>query len=361
MSKLVTLDEIEAYEAEVKRAHAENRAPALRNPHEVFADNIGNADSHLEEKSSADQTKETNALHKARRDALNQDKKQLKVIRDNSNRLPDGVNDQVLPYQAPDPKRQNGPKNTDERDAIARKVDADYEHNRAFDDSFADSNIPNLTDDGQVMGDSVTPKLTRKMTTFSPEELVRENERNSVPVPERYKLDNPPLVIQQTGPAGEPPVPEESGYHEDYVAYPDSEDYKPKIVDAGDVPLTAISQPWPEHVIGDETGTTREPTRENETDVNEPASEPDVPLTVPLTEGQVLQGAVKRPDYFNPPGGPNSEFLSQQNQAGVQANLPADSTGLRGDNAAHKAVEKVAADDVNDPDYVSPQNREETE
>lgn len=360
MSKLVTLDEIEAYEAEEKRAHAENRAPMLRNPHEVFADNLGNAASHLEELSSADQNKATRALRKEHRDALKDDKRQVGIIRDSSNRLPDGTSDAVLPYTGPDANKQAKPKNADEREALDNKVQADYEHNRAFDDSFSDSNIPNLTDDGQVKGDSVNRVFTRKMTTSTPEELVRENERNSVPVPERYKLDNPPLVVQQSNPIdGTPPVPEETGYAEDYVAYPNDEDddKKTKVLDASDVPLTAISQPRPEHVIGDETGTTREPTRDNETDVTEGGDAPEVPLTVPLSEAQVLQGAVKRPDYFNPPGGPNPEFLSQQNQAATMASLPVDSIGLR-DNAAHDAVLEAAEDmDASDPDYVSPNNR----
>jgi hypothetical protein len=356
MSKLVTLDEVEEYERELRRAHAENRAPALRDPHDVHADNLGNADHHLEEVADADA--QTAKLHKEQKDVLAQDKKQLKVIRDNSNRLPDGEGS-VGPYEAPDPdKKVNGPRNSDESEALDNKVQADYDRNRAFDDSFADSNIPNLDENGQVKGDSVNRVFTRKMSTFSPEELVRENRKNEVPVPDRYKTDNPPGVVQQSNPVtGEPPTPETSGYVEGYKTNnTEDEDNNGGVFDASDVPLTAISTPWPEHVIGDETGTTREPTKEDETDVHEAGSGPEVPKTVPLTEGQVLQGKVKRPDHFNPPDeSVADEDISQGAVAATLANLPPDTTGLRGENDAHKAVQK-SNDENLAPGNVDPVN-----
>jgi hypothetical protein len=299
MSKLVTLDEVEAYEAELKRAHAENRAPVLRDPHDVFVDSLGNTKSHLEELSLSDQTSANNALVKQRRDAINDDKKQMKVIRDNTNKLPNGEGS-VQPYQAPDPNRYNGPKTADEKQAVADKVEDDYHHNRKFDDSFSDSNIPNLTDDGQVMGDSVNISLTRKMTTFSPDELVRENEANSVPVPERYRNENPPQVVQQSNPIdGTPPTPESGGFVEGYRM-------------------------------------------DGNTDVEDSFVEANFPTTVPLTEGQVAQGAVKRPEHFDPPNKPDE--ISDVNIAAATANLPVDATGLRGDNKAHKAAIKALGD-----------------
>jgi hypothetical protein len=347
MSKLVTLDEIEEYEREQRRAHAEGRAPVLRDPHDVFVDNLGNTESHLEELSAADQTAANNALAKRNRDALNADKKQMKVIRDNTNRLPDGQGS-VLPYSAPDPKRYSGPKNADERRAIADKVEDDYHHNRRFDDSFSDSNIPNTDDNGQVLGDSVNVVLTRKMTTFSPDELVRENEANAVPVPERYKNENPPQVIQQSNPiTGEPPTPEPGGFVEGYRT-DGATDVEGAFVEAPtpkDVPHTAISVPFPAHVIGDETGTTREVSRDNASDVNSPGKAPSFPTTVPLTEGQVAQGAVKRPDHFDPPTDNDVSDISQSNVAATVANLPVDATGLRGDNKAHKAAVKALKDE----------------
>ena len=350
MSKLVTLDEQEAYEAELRRAHAEGRAPSLRNPHDVFADNLGNAEHHLEELSAADQKKADRALKREQKEALKQDATLRGVIRDSSNRLSDGEGS-VTPYQAPDPDNASPPRNEEEKKALAEKVDKDYEYQRSFDDSFADSNIQNRDDDGNVLGDSVNIVLTRKMPTSSPDELVRQDERNSVPVPERFKVENPPQVIQQENPiTGDKPEPVPGGYHEDYK--PATEDGEGVVLDASDVPLTAISVPHPEHVISDETGTTREPSRDNETDVNSPASAPDFPETVPLTEGQVAQGAVKRPDHFSPPVKDSVEDISQGNVAGTVANLPVDSTGLRGDNAAHKAV--VEATEFQPPGNVEP-------
>lgn len=343
MSKLVTLDEVEAYEQELRRAHAENRAPSLRDPHKVYAENFGNAKHHLEEISESEQKSATEKLHKEQRDDLNQDKKLLKVIRDNHNKLSDGEGS-VTPYQAPDPKRFNPPKTADEKQAVADKVQADYERNRSFDDSYSDSNIPNTTDDDEVKGDSVNRVLTRKMSTFSPDEIVREDEKNSVPVPERFRQENPPLVIQQDNPiTGEKVEPEKTGYVDGYVSNLSDDDDSTFDSSDVEVPLTAITTPWPEHVIGDETGTTREQTNYKVSDVSEAEDEPDFPETVPLSEGQVAQGAVKRPEYFDPPENPSPD-ISQINVAGTAANLPVDTTGLRGENAANKASTEALED-----------------
>lgn len=260
MSKNVSLDEVEAYEAELRRAHAENRAPTLRNPHEVFAENQGNSDSHLEELSAAEQKKATAKLHKDRQDALRQDRKLKQVIRDNSNKLSTGGG-QVLPYESPSEERFNPPKTKEEKDALEAKIHKDFDYNKNFDDSFSDNNIPNVDYDGHVTGDSVNRVFTRKDKTFSEEELVREDEKNAVPVPERFRQENPPQVLQVGV-----PEPEKSGYVEGYVqddsklVDPETEIYVTPPTPA-DVPHTAIKTPVPEHVIGDETGTTREVSR----------------------------------------------------------------------------------------------------
>lgn len=286
MGTIPKLDEIEEYERELRRAHAENRAPSMRDPYEVYVDYVGNTDSHVEYLSDAEQKKADSELHKNRREQLAADKKQVKTIRDSAQRLPDSETSSVLPYQAPDAKRYQGPKNKQESEALDNAVESAYDRARKFDDAGSDANIPNLTDDGQVTGDSVNLVFTRKMTTFDKPELVRENEANTVPVPVKFRTENPPQVIQQSNPVtGEAPTPETSGYVEGYVSNPaileaDGETITPTVPEdaevfetapyPGDVPHTAITTPYPNNVIGDETGTTREPSRENVSDVTEP-------------------------------------------------------------------------------------------
>lgn len=252
MSELVKLDEIEEYERELNRARAENRAPRLRDPHEVYTETIGNSDTFLEELPEKDQKKADKELHAAQKAAKAHDKKLKKVIREN---IQAPGTPSVLPREAPDSKKYNAPKTKEEKEIADKQVEALYDQGRSLDDSYGDVNIPETDDDGHVLGSSVNKRFTRKMSTFSEEELVRENERNSVPVPERYKVENPPNVQQ----FGENTVPETLGYAE---AYKDGE----PVINNDDVPHTAITTPYPEHVIGDETGATREPTRDNETD-----------------------------------------------------------------------------------------------
>lgn len=281
MSKLVTLDEVDEYERELRRAHAENRAPALRNPHDVHAENLGNAETHLVERAASEVKSETDKLHSEQKKAKREDKRLRGVIRDNAQRVVPGEGT-TGPYQAPDPKRFDAPKTTAEKEYADRQSDHLVAYGQSFDDSFSDVNIPNTDDDGHVLGDSVNRVFTRKMMTSSEDELVRQDERNSVPVPERYKLQNPPQVVQQSNPITlEPPTPEPGEeYPEDYDA----------------IPHTAIKFPYPEHVIGDETGTTREVSRTSENDQAKATNtDPSPAKTVPVSDRQVFQGAVKRP------------------------------------------------------------------
>jgi len=364
MSKLVTLDEQEEYERELQRAHAENRAPRLRDPHDVYADNIGNAESHLEELSEADAKKATSELHKRQQADKDNDKRLKRVIRKNTQATPQSATDaqSVAPYQAPDPDRYKAPSSDAEKEYADRQVDHLATYGQKFDDSFSDVNIPNTDDEGRVLGDSVNPVLTRKMTTFSPDELVRENEANTVPVPEKFKTENPPQVVQQSNPiTHELPTPETVGYVEGYAVNTDENtggnpDAEGKVPTPDDVPHTAITTPRPEHVIGDETGTTREISRENETDVSEPADAPEFPNEVPLSQGQVAQGAVKRPDHFKPPtDNPETEQLSENLLAANYGSAPVDAPpGLRDENPAQEAAKEALA--VQLPDNVDPVN-----
>lgn len=323
MGKLVTLDEVEEYEREERRAHAENRASVLHNPFEVFRNNLGNADSHLVEKSAAEVKSDTAALHAARKKDQAQDKRIQKAIRGSIQRT-DLNGGQVLPYEAPDPSRYEAPKTAEEKAYADTQAEALVVNGAQFDDSFSDSNIPNL-ENGQVTGDSVNIKFTRKMTTSSPEELVRENERNSVPVPERFSMENPPQVVQQGNPiTGERPTEEHQGYLYEYN--PTGDNAADANITGDDMPLTAISNPRPEHVIGDETGTTRKKTH---ADVKKATPAKRMAKVTPLMQAQVAQGKVKRPDTMPSGGG----------LAVDQVGSPVDR-----DNKATKAAKKVAED-----------------
>jgi hypothetical protein len=353
VNKLVTLDEIEEYENELKRAHAENRAPRLRNPHDVFADTLGNGETCLEEVSAEDENKANAARDKLIADDHKNDDRLRQVIRKNTQATPNPDKDpiSVSPYQAPDPDNYKAPQTDTQKEIADRQADHALNYGQKFDDSFSDVNHPNTDDEGNVLGDSVNRVMTRKMTTFSPDELIRENERNSVPVPDRYRLENPPQVVQQSNPVtGEAPAPiPGEHYGADYAVNTREDNGNPeregKPVYADEVAATAIKFPHPEHVIGDETGTTREPSRDNETDVNEPADGVgEFPTEVPLTQGQVAQGAVKRPDHFNPPtDNEDTNSLSDNVLAGTYSNLPVDTPpGLRSENEAQKAGKENA-------------------
>jgi len=352
VNKLVTLDEVEEYENELKRAHAENRAPRLRNPHDVFADTLGNGETNLEEVSAEDESKANSARDKLIADDRKNDKRLRQVIRDNTQATPDPNKDPISvgPYMAPDPDNYKAPQTDQQKEIADRQADHALNYGQKFDDSFSDVNHPNLDEDGNVQGDSVNLRMTRKMTTFSPDELIRENERNSVPVPDRYRLENPPQVVQQSNPVtGEAPTPiPGEHYGADYAVNTREDNGNPeregKPVYADEVPATAIKFPHPEHVIGDETGTTREPSRENETDVNDPAESTEFPTEVPLTQGQVAQGAVKRPDHFKPPtSNDDTQAISENILAGTYSNLPVDTPpGLRDENQAQKSAKDAA-------------------
>lgn len=185
MTKHVTLDEVELYEAELRRAHAENRSPSLLNPYEVNAANLGNVDSNIQEVSKDSQKKNTAKLHKERADALKNDERIVGVIRDNSNKLPNNDVASVLPYQAPDPERANPPKTKEEKAAVDAKVANDYKVTKDFHDGFSDNNIPNVDKDGLVQGDSVNRKLTLKQPTSTPDDLARQEKVHEVPVLDR--------------------------------------------------------------------------------------------------------------------------------------------------------------------------------
>jgi hypothetical protein len=314
---------MEEYDNEVRRAHAENRAPVLHDPRIVASENLGNAESHLVEKSKATQDKETKALLKQRKDALKEDATLREVIRGNTQRVTlNGGTTQ--PYQAPDPERYSAPESDDEKAYAERQVDGAFAA-KNFHDFGSDQNIPNLSKDGQVLGDSVNPIFTRNMTTFTKDDLIFENEKNAVPAPERFRETNPPLVIQQGNPlTGEPPVPESGMQHWRQL----SEEEEEKNPSIETVPHTAISVPYPEHVIGDETGTTRDPSRVSEKflDSNEELADTDPPLNVPISQAQVFQGAVKRPETMD----------------GGIGGRPADSVGARPiENSATEAVQKI--------------------
>lgn len=184
MAKLVTLEEVELYEAELRRAHAENRSPGLLNPYDVHAATLGNVDTHTVEVSSDTQKKETAKLHKGQKDALKNDERVVGIIRDNSNRMPD-ENGKVLPLTELSPERHDPPKNKEEKAALDAKVQNDYQVTKEFHDGFSDNNIPNLDENGAVMGDSINRKFTLKQPTSTPDELARQDKVNEVPVLDR--------------------------------------------------------------------------------------------------------------------------------------------------------------------------------
>jgi len=184
MTKHVTLDEVEEYERELRRAHAENRAPALKDPYTVNADEMGNVETNIVFLSEGEQKKADADLKKERADAAKEDEAIQKRMRDTVQRteLAGGT---ILPYQAPDPARFQEPKTKEEKEYADKQIAAEIKVGREMHGSF-NTLPPNTTKDGLVTGDSINPKLTRKETSFNEHELALEEVANQVPAADRY-------------------------------------------------------------------------------------------------------------------------------------------------------------------------------
>lgn len=309
MSKLVTLDEIEEYEREVLRAHAENRAPILRDPHDVHRENLGNAESHLREKSKTQVTKETTEMRNERKRKARNLKRLQRVIRGTIKT-----------------------KGAEESAAADHQAEADI--NRLPTETV------NTDKSGHVLGDSVNPTLVVEKNTFDEAETLRNNQANAVPVPERFRNANPPQVIQQSNPiTGEAPTPEPGDHAQPYKQVGDNG--KAVIPSEKEVPRTAISIPRPEHVIGlaemkeaEKKQTKVQKAAKSETKrVRE--SKSGATKQVPVTERQSFQGKVKRPD--------NSDGMGA-----LPADMPPAVRETKASKVAKKVTDEVRKEAVRD-------------
>jgi hypothetical protein len=161
MSKNPDLNEIEEYEREVTRARAENRVPVLKDPRVVFSENLGNSDTLLVE--LTDEEIKT---------AEDERQRQLDLREENSQRIMGVIKDSGSTHD------------TIEMDAL---LNADR---------------INLTEEGQVMGDSVNPTAGNESTADDFEAEKREQD-NAVPAHEKaVGYDDPrPQVVEQTATA----------------------------------------------------------------------------------------------------------------------------------------------------------------